>query len=318
MLRDVKIVLLTGGTGGVKLLLGLRKIVDPHNLTVIVNTADNYVWNDLYVAPDVDTVVYALAELLDLSKMWGIRGDTFNFLSQAKILGLRDTWFNIGDRDLAMHVVRTYLMRRGYTLTQVTQYVCRRLGIQAKVLPMTDMHVETHILTEIGDLHIQEFLVKHEAKLRPLGITIIGIDRAEATEHVVQELKTADIVIIGPSSPPVSIYPILETKPIGDLIRKLDKPKIAISPMIGSKPIQGLTNLLLEALGYRGDVVGVVELYSKYNITHFVVHVDESDVNVGEIRKLGIEVLRENIVLNSVDDSIHLVERILSYLNLKC
>ncbi len=311
MSREFSIALLTGGTGGVKLLLGLYRIVNPDKLSVIVNTADNFVWNELYVAPDIDTVVYALADLLDLDKMWGIREDTFNFLNQARVLGLRDTWFNIGDRDLAMHILRTYLMRRGYTLTQITKYVLERLRIPVNVLPMTDMHVETHILTELGDLHIQEFLIKYSASLKPLGIVIVGIEHAKATHQVIRALEESDIIVIGPSSPPVSIFPILRTEPIGNLLRKLDKPKVAVSPMIGSRPVRGITDKLLEALGYRGDVIGVAELYSEYGVTHMVVHETESEDTINNIRKLGLNVVRENIIMKSINDSVRLARKIL-------
>ncbi len=307
----MKIALLTGGTGGVKLLLGLCKVLDPHNLKIIVNTGDNFTWNGLYIAPDVDTVVYALAGMLDLSKMWGVCGDTFHFLVQAEILGLESTWFRIGDKDLAMHVLRTHLMKRGYTLSQVTRYVCERLRVLAEVIPMTDAHVETHVLTEIGDLHIQEFLVKYSRSLTPLGITIRGVEEAEATREAINAIKSSDAVVLGPSSPPVSILPILSTRPIGDLLRRLDGPKIAISPLIGSRPVSGVTDKLLRALGYRGDVTGVAELYSKYGVTHMVVHKDEKEDNIELIRGLGMEVIKENIVMESLDQAAKLAERVL-------
>jgi len=291
-------------------LMGLIHLLPQRNISVIVNTADNFVWNDLYVAPDIDSVVYALSGLLDTDKMWGVKNDTFNFLAQAKLLGLENTWFNIGDRDLAMHILRTYLMRRGYTLTDVTRYVCRRLGIEAEVLPMTDAHVETHVLTELGDLHLQEFLVKHGAKLRPLALRFVGIESAEATRHVLKALQEADLILIGPSSPPVSILPILRTRPIGDVLKKLDKPKIAVSPLVGSRPLKGLTDRFLEVLGYRGDVLGVAELYAEYGITHMVLH-PEDERYVQDIRKLSIDVLLEDIIIRNVEDAIRLGKRIL-------
>jgi len=294
----------------VKLLLGLVNVVPSHEIGVIVNTGDNMYWNGLYICPDVDSVIYALSGHLDLDRMWGIKGDTFNFMKQAQILGLEDTWFNIGDRDLAMHILRTYLMSRGYRLTEVIRYVASRLQISTQVLPMTDQHVETHILTEVGDLHIQEFLVKYGAQLEPLGINYVNIEHVSAPPEVVNLLKSdLKLVIIGPSSPPVSILPILRTKPIGELLEKLDVPRVAVSPIVKGRPVHGLTDKLLRVLGVEPSVVGVAEMYRKY-ITHMVI--DRRDAEyANEIKKLGIDVIVTDIVMQSVEESIRLAKTII-------
>ncbi len=293
-----------------KLLLGLVNVVPSHEIGVIVNTGDNMYWNGLYICPDVDSVIYALSGHLDLDRMWGIKGDTFNFMKQAQILGLEDTWFNIGDRDLAMHILRTYLMSRGYRLTEVIRYVASRLQISTQVLPMTDQHVETHILTEVGDLHIQEFLVKYGAQLEPLGINYVNIEHVSAPPEVVNLLKSdLKLVIIGPSSPPVSILPILRTKPIGELLEKLDVPRVAVSPIVKGRPVHGLTDKLLRVLGVEPSVVGVAEMYRKY-ITHMVI--DRRDAEyANEIKKLGIDVIVTDIVMQSVEESIRLAKTII-------
>ncbi|RLF19108.1 MAG: 2-phospho-L-lactate transferase, partial [Thermoprotei archaeon] len=170
----MKLVVLSGGTGTPKLIEGLRRILDDKEITVIVNVADNFWWNGLYVAPDVDTVLYLFANLLDTEKYWGIIGDTFNFLQQAKVYGIEMDWFNIGDKDLAVHLVRTMLLKKGYTLTQVTKYLAKRLDISAHILPATDDHIETYVLTNLGNLHIQEFLVKYRFQPEVYGITFPG------------------------------------------------------------------------------------------------------------------------------------------------
>jgi len=308
--RDLKVTVLTGGTGGVKFLLGLKHVVSEDNISIIVNTGDDYIWNGLYVSPDVDTVVYALSDILDISKMWGIKDDTFNFLQQCEILGLGDTWFKIGDKDLAMHVLRTYLMSKGYKLGDVCKYVCKRLGVRAEVIPMTDDRVETRILTEIGDLHIQEFLVKYCRELEPLAIRYVGIENAKARKEAIRALEKSDIVIIGPSSPPVSILPILETEPIGDVVRGLEKPKIAIMPMVRDRPIMGLTDKLLKAIGVEGSTLGVVKLYEKYGITHVVCDPEDNEL-IEYCKKRNINIICTNIIMRSVEDSIRLAESIL-------
>ncbi len=307
----VKIALLTGGTGGVRFLLGLRNVVDEENINIIVNTGDDYMWNGLHVSPDIDTVIYALSGILDLSKMWGVKDDTFNFLRQGELLGLRDTWFRIGDKDLAMHVLRTYMLKIGYTLEDFCRYVCERLRIRSKVIPMTNDRVETHILTEIGDLHIQEFLVKYNASLRPLAVLYRGVENAQASRSAVRSLEDSEIIIIGPSSPPVSILPILYTKPIGEIVREVDKPKIAIMPMIGSRPISGITDKLLEAIGVEGSSIGIAKLYyEKYNITHVVC--DSKDIELIEYcRKKNIRTLATDITIRTVQDAEKLAKTIL-------
>jgi len=307
---DLRITILTGGTGGVKLLLGLRHVVHEENINVIVNTGDDYLWNGLYVSPDVDTVIYALSDMLDLSKMWGVRDDTFNFLSQAEVLGLEKTWFKIGDRDLAMHILRTYLMSKGYKLSDICRYVCRRLRIHANVIPMTDDRVETHVLTDIGDLHIQEFLIKYRGEVEPLAVHYVGIEKARACREAIRALEKADIVIVGPSSPPVSILPILEVEPIGEVMRSIDKPKIAVMPMIGSRPIAGLTDKFLRAVGVEGSSLGVVKLYEKYGITHVVCDPEDREL-VEYCNRRGTRTIVTNIVMNNIEDSIRLARTIL-------
>ncbi len=308
--RDLKVTVLTGGTGGVKFLIGLKEVIDEGNISVIVNTGDDYLWNGLHVSPDVDTVIYAFSNMLDLSKMWGVKDDTFNFLRQSELLGLRDTWFKIGDRDLAMHVLRTYLMSRGYKLGDVCKYVCKRLNIRARVIPMTDDKVETRILTEVGDLHIQEFLIKYEGSLEPLAIRYVGIESARAREEAIRALETSDLVIIGPSSPPVSILPILKTEPIGDVIRDLEKPKIVIMPMIRDRPIMGMTDKLLRAIGVEGSTIGIVKLYEKYNITHVVCDPRDSEL-IEYCKRRNINIVKTDIIMRSVEDSIKLAEIVL-------
>ncbi len=302
--------MLTGGTGGVKLLMGLRLLVPEEEITVIVNTADNMYWNGLYVCPDVDTVIYALSGQLDLRRMWGIHEDTFNFMHQAELLGLEKTWFRVGDRDLAMHVLRTHLMSQGYSLSSITRLVCARLGVRAQVIPMTNSHVETHVLTEIGDLHIQEFLVRHEAKLEPLGVRYEGIEHAEACPEAVYALEHADLIIVGPSSPPASILPILYTRPIGEVLESINVPRIAVSPLVGDRPIIGITDKLLKAIGQEPSLVGIAKLYRRY-ITHIVI--DRSDAAAADrLRSLGMKPVLADIVMKSVEDAKRLAEVILS------
>ena len=306
----MRIAYLTGGTGGVKLLLGLKNVVGEENINIIVNTGDDYLWNGLHVSPDVDTVIYALSGMLDLSKMWGIKDDTFNFLRQGEILGLRDTWFKVGDRDLAMHIVRTYLMSIGYRLEDVCKYVCERLKVRAEVAPMTNDRVETHILTEIGDLHIQEFLIKYEKALEPLAVMYRGAENAEPSRSAERAIECSDVIMIGPSSPPVSILPILKVEALGELIRESDKPKIAIMPMIGRRAISGITDRLLRAIGVEDSTIGIVKLYERYNITHVVS--DRRDVElIRYCEKKGIRVIVTDIVMNTLEDSTRLARTIL-------
>jgi len=307
----VKLVVLSGGTGTPKLLEGLRHVVPEEDITVVVNVADNFWWNDLYIAPDVDTVLYLFANILDTGKYWGIKEDTFNFLQQAKQYGLDWTWFNIGDRDLATHITRTLLMKRGYTLTQVTKYLASKLRIRATVLPATDNHVETYVLTNIGNLHIQEYLVKYRMEPEVHGITFLGLEKAKVTRDVITALEQADAIIIGPSNTVNSILPILKVQGLGEKIKELrgEVPVVAISPIVGNRPFSGPLHKFLKAIGYEPSSYSVAEILRDY-VDAMVVDVRDREVGERISKELEIYVITSNIVMTDLKSKIKLAREV--------
>ncbi len=314
----MNLVVLSGGTGTPKLLEGLEVIVGQERLNVIVNTADDFWYYGLYISPDIDTVIYLFSNLLDKNKYWGIRDDTFNAFEMLKLYGMPG-WFHLGDRDLAMHIFRTYLLRKGYTLTAVTKYICKRLGVKANVLPMSDDHVETYVLTDIGELHIQEYLVKYRFKPKVYGITFPGIEKASATIDVLKALDEGDAIVLGPSNPINSIGPILNVKNVRSKIKERkekDIPVIAISPIIGTKALSGPAHIFMKALGYEPTPYGIAEIYSDI-ISDIIIHkTDEKYANIIR-RKLGIEVHLENIIMKDLDDKIRLAKKVLEIISKK-
>lgn len=314
----MNIVLLTGGQGGLKLFEGLRELMDPNNITVVANTADNIWLLDLYIAPDVDSATYLASGLLDTNRYWGIANDTLNAYNIIREFGILD-WFILGDRDLAIHIVRTYMLKRGIRLTEITRRICNTLKAKGVILPMSDDHVETHLYTDLGELHIQEYLVKYAVKQDPTKVKIFkieykGIDNAKATSEVLNALTNADVIIIGPSNPLLSINPILLTKGIKECIKRKREegvPVIAVSPIRSGKAFTGVAHIILQHLGFEPSAYGVAEFYSDI-ISNIII--DSSDEHIAHrIRgTLGIEVTLANIIMDTINSKITLAKRLLS------
>jgi len=215
-----KIVALAGGVGGAKLADGLARIVSPEDLTIIVNTGDDFELFGLKISPDIDTVCYTISGLANPETGWGRRDETWNTLHALKELDA-PTWFNLGDADLALHLERSRLEHEGLELSEITQQICKKLRIQQTILPMTDDQVSTIITTrEYGDLAFQEYFVKYQFSPTMLGYQFNGIEWAKAPQKAIEKLEEADLVIICPSNPWVSILPILSVKEIHEIVTR--------------------------------------------------------------------------------------------------
>jgi LPPG:FO 2-phospho-L-lactate transferase len=256
----MKITALAGGTGAAKLLRGLAAILDPEQLTVIVNTGDDALIWGLHVSPDLDTVTYALAGLLDEAKGWGVRGDSFHCLAAMAALG-QETWFNLGDRDLATHLFRTERLGSGQTLTQVTDALRRALGGRATILPASDSPVETRVLTPGGWLGFQEFFVREKSLVEVLDVEYAGADTARPAPGVLGAIRHAAAVIVCPSNPITSIGPILAIPGIGEALTATPARVLAISPIVGGAPVSGPAGKLMAAKGLAVSAVGVAQAY---------------------------------------------------------
>jgi len=253
------ITILAGGTGSVKLVRGLAS--QQNDVNVVCNVGDNYWLYGLYICPDIDTIIYGLADLLDQERGWGIKNDTFNFLRQMEVYG-EETWFRIGDRDAATHLMRTNMLKNGKNLSDITKWMCEKFAVSAKIIPVTDNSVETRITTEKGDLHLQEFWVKHRGKDKVEGIQYIGAEKARPNPEAINAIHDSDMIIIAPANPLTSIGPMLQIKGIRKELSKIKKKVIAVSPLIGEKAISGPAADYMAAAGIEVNVYGLAKMYS--------------------------------------------------------
>jgi LPPG:FO 2-phospho-L-lactate transferase len=253
------VTILAGGTGSVKLVRGL--VSQDIKVNVISNVGDNYWLYGLYVCPDIDTIIYGLADLLDQERGWGIKKDTFNFLRQMEIFG-EETWFRVGDRDAATHLIRTNMLKNGKNLSDITKWMCEKFAVSANIIPVTDNSVETRITTDKGELHLQEYWVKHRGKDKVEGIQYIGAEKARPNPEAVNAIHDADLVILAPGNPLTSIGPMLQIKGIRKELSKIKRKVIAISPLIGEKAITGPAAKYMEAAGIETNAYGLAKMYS--------------------------------------------------------
>src|SRR5919205_898997 len=216
-------VVLTGGTGGAKLIQGLSQEIDSEQLTIVCNTADDFVLYGLHISPDLDTIMYTLSGIGDHAKGWGLEGDTFAALEQFERYGY-ETWFKIGDKDLATHIARSKLLRDGFTLSQATERLSSALGVRARILPMSDQSVETRMETAEGEISFQEYFVKQRCQPGVMRVFYAGIERSAPAPGVLEALRSATAIIVCPSNPITSIGPILAIPGIRDAIRKTAAP----------------------------------------------------------------------------------------------
>ena len=258
----MKVTALEGGTGAAKLLRGLILVVDPADLTIVGNTGDDAeVWG-LHVSPDLDTVTYALAGRLDVARGWGLAEESFHCLDAMATLG-GDTWFNLGDRDLATHLWRTRALRAGQTLSAITAEVARRLGTSVRILPMSDDPVRTRIETPDGWLDFQEYFVREKAQPEVRAIAYVGAERARPAPGVLEAVRDADLVLVCPSNPVTSVGPILAVPGVVEALRA-SRNVVGVSPIIGGAPVSGPAGALMRARGLEVSAAGVATAYAPW------------------------------------------------------
>jgi len=293
------IVALAGGVGGAKLADGLHQELPPGELTVIVNTADDFVLHGLHISPDLDTVMYTLAGLANPATGWGLRDDTFNALGMLAGYGAPD-WFGLGDRDLATHILRTAMLREGATLTQVTHRLAESLGIHCALLPMCDEPVRTLVQTPDGELPFQEYFVRRQAQDRVLGLRFNGIEHATTSDAVRAVAARATAIVICPSNPFVSVAPILQVPGLRDALLSTRTPIIAVSPIIAGQAVKGPAARMLESLGMPVSVVGVAKTYADLHVTLVI---DETDRDLAEqVAAFGVRPVVAPILMRTPED----------------
>jgi LPPG:FO 2-phospho-L-lactate transferase len=287
-----------------KLVRGLSSI--ENSIAVILNVGDN-VWKyGLYICPDIDTIFYGLSGLLDSSRGWGIRGDTFNFLEQTGDLGL-ENWFRIGDRDLATHVVRTELIRQGMTLTQVTEYFRSIYKLKAILIPISNDSIETRIVTSRGEMNIQEFWVRYKATPKVVRIVYKGAKNSRMTNKAIRLIRNSERIIIAPANPISSIGPMLAIPEVKNELAKVRKKVIAISPVQGKQAFSGPATKYMKALKLDTSPMGIAKYYS--GIIGSIVISKEDRSYESKLMKLGLKVYLNDITM----DSLHEERRLASF-----
>ena len=252
------ITFLSGGTGTPKLLRGIQKVMDRHEISVIVNTAEDIWISGNHISPDVDTVMYLFAGILNTDTWWGVRNDTFTTHDEITRLGV-DEFITIGDMDRAVHIARGEMMRNGMRLTNATKILCDRYGVRENVIPMTDTEVTTQIQTDSGLIHFQEYWIRAKGKIEIQKVVRCFNVPPVATEEGIAAIEASDAVVIGPSNPITSILPILSCEGMKHALK--DKFVIAVSPFIGEEPISGPAGALMRAAGFEPGSIGTVNCY---------------------------------------------------------
>ena len=282
--QTIKVAALAGGVGGAKLVVGLANCLPPENLSVIVNTGDDFTHFGLRIRPDLDSVMYALGDLQDPTRGWGLAGDTNQVLQALRTLGAPD-WFQLGDKDLATHLERTRCLAEGLSLTETTLHLCARLGIRASVLPMSDDPAPTFILTRDGrKLAFQEYFVREHFEPEVAEIDLEAAGRAKPTRKVMDALMEADLVVLCPSNPWVSIDPILRVAGLRDLVQ--EKPVVAVSPLIQGKAVKGPAAKMFAELGIEPTALQVLAHYGNLVSAFVLDELDALSVQNSELKDI--------------------------------
>ncbi len=304
---------ISGGVGGAKLALGLSHLLSPAELAIVTNTGDDFDHLGLRICPDLDTVMYTLADLNNKEQGWGLAGETWNFLAALKKFD-GETWFQLGDRDLATHVMRTHLLGTGMSLSQVTGELCRYLGVQHAVFPMTDSHVSTGVKLKDGEtLPFQHYFVRDRCEPEVKGFQFTGIQQAEPSAGFSACLKDPELqaVIICPSNPFVSVDPVLALPGIRNQLHEIAAPVIAISPIVGGNALKGPTAKMMQELDMPRSALSVANHYGDL-LDGFVLDSVDAELRP-QLEDLGIATIATSTVMITLEDRIQLAADTLSF-----
>lgn len=306
------IVALAGGVGGARLAVGLAAVLPPERLMFVVNTGDDFDHLGLAISPDLDTVMYTLAGVNNAVAGWGRADETWNFMETLQQLG-GETWFRVGDRDLAVHVVRTTALRRGVPLSKITQSLATRFGIRHPIVPMSDVPVRTRVCTRRSDLSFQDYFVRHRCKPRVEGFRFVGSRGARVPSSLRRVLRTDKVqaVVFCPSNPFVSIAPILSVPEIQTWLKRRTFPVIAVSPIVGGAAVKGPAAKMMRELGQEANALGVARHYGN-RVDGWVI--DEQDAQFRRaIEGAGKAVLVTDTVMTGRSKSVQLAQRAVSF-----
>lgn len=325
MTADVHVVVLTGGVGGSRFLLGMREALrrrgmestDEH-LTAVVNTGDDVWLSGVRVQPDHDSIMYALAGVNDTERGWGRRGETESVAKELEAWGAGWPWFTLGDLDLGAHIARTGWLRDGLTVSQVFDRLGRRWELGARLIPMTDSEVDTIVAVEESDgvhhMHFQEWWIRHRAGRAPSGFENPGIERARPAPGVLEEIRNADVVVLAPSNPVVSLGPILSVPGIREALQATPAAVVGVSPIIGGKVVRGMADACLAAIGVPTRTEAVAALYGARThgglLDAWLLAEEDRDV-ASEVERLGLSAVVRPLWMSDVPTSAAIAEAVL-------
>jgi LPPG:FO 2-phospho-L-lactate transferase len=305
----MRAVVLAGGVGGSKLALGLSRVMEPRDLTIIANTGDDIVMHGLHVSPDPDIMMYTLAGLVNPETGWGFRDETFRVAEGLARYG-RPVWFNLGDRDLATHIHRSAMMKDGASLSQALESIRSALGVAPRILPMTDAYVPTMLQTDEGRMHLQDYFVRRRCEPNLQGIEFENVENAPPAPGVIEAIRGAGAVLIAPSNPLISIGPILAVPGIREALRQARARVMGVSPIVGGKSLKGPSDKMMAQLGHDVSALGVARLYRDI-CASFVI--DEADSGQADaVSALGMNVVVSPTVMRTQEDKETLARAILS------
>jgi LPPG:FO 2-phospho-L-lactate transferase len=259
----MNITALAGGVGAARFLEGLVAVAPQEDVTVISNVGDDEEFFGLHVSPDIDIVIYTLSGAIDPEKGWGLQAETFRTLEALRRFGY-ETWFNLGDGDLATHVHRTQMLRDGATLSEATRSIAEAFGLRLKLLPVSDDRIRSVVITEAGELAFQEYFVKRRTEDVVHGVRFDGADAATPAPGVIEALRDPDVIAIAPSNPVVSIGPILAVPGVREALRETRAKVVAVSPIVGGRTIKGPADRMMASLGMTPTAAGVAGIYSDF------------------------------------------------------
>jgi LPPG:FO 2-phospho-L-lactate transferase len=286
-------------------------MLPPERLTLIVNTADDFELFGLHISPDLDTVMYTLAGLSNPETGWGVRDESWSMMAMMARYG-GPTWFRLGDRDLATHLLRSQWLREGFPLTWITRELCKLLGVRQNILPMCDARVHTIVHTEEGPLPFQEYFVQRRWQPAVISVHFEGIEAAQLSQEVVQSLREADLFLLCPSNPFVSLDPILDLPALRRIIAASQAPKVAVTPIVGGRALKGPAAKMMRELGLEASAVGIARHYQDL-LTGFILDRQDETLKMTIAFELGVRTLVTDTVMKAEQDRIRLATEMLEF-----
>ena len=302
------VVVLAGGVGASKFLVGLSRVIPPERITIVGNTGDDFKVCGLRICPDLDTITYTLTGKVNSSRGWGVAGDDFDCLEWLEAYGA-PSWFQLGDRDLATHLWRTHLLEQGLGLAEVTARIGRTCGLRTQLLPMTEAYAPTRVLTDQGDLHLQEYLVREQCRPRVLQVSYRNVERSRMSAGLPEQVAGACRIVIAPSNPLISIGPILAVPGMKDLLCDSGLPVTAVSPLVGGRALKGPAAKMLKELGHPASALGVARLLQGV-VNQFVIDTQDKALKK-DIEGLGMQVKVTHTVMAGLADRVALAQAVM-------